>query len=333
MNIQQDSQMPRVAIDTRSLRSGPPGVSTYVSQLLEHLPWIDCLDSVRPTNNLLWNCVRVPIEQLRSRWQVFHAPSYTCPLIGFCPVVMTVHDICYLVHPEWYPYQKDIFRIFYYRASLQRADRILVPSHFSLNEIKRLFPALKKRIRKIPMGVSSYFSPDQDLAEEISEKMNLPSQFILHVGDFHARRNLLLLSRVAKIVGLPLVLVGRPLEPGSVSESSLQLSNISKRSLKGIYSAASVFVYPSLYEGFGLPVLEAMACGVPVVASNRASLPEVCGKAAVLVEPDEEELVVGIEQAFHNRSHLIQRGLKQALQFSWKDTAEATLEVYRELSG
>ena len=76
-----------------------------------------------------------------------------------------------------------------------------------------------------------------------------------------------------------------------------------------------------------------MPCGVPVVASNRASLPEVCGKAAVLVEPDEEELVVGIEQAFHNRADLIQRGLKQALQFSWKDTAEATLEVYRELSG
>ena len=329
----RDPDNPRVAIDTRSLHRGPPGVATYVSHLLEHLPWLDRLESPGSLNNMLWNCVRVPLAQLRSQWQVSHAPSYTCPLVGFCPVAMTVHDISYLAHPEWYPYRQGFLRIGYYRASLRRADRILVPSRFSGREIVRLFPDLKKRIRRIPMGVSDYFSPDPALAEEISQRMQLPSRFILHVGDLHARRNLALLGRVATAVGLPLVLVGRSLEGNAVPENSLHLSNVSKKALKGIYSAASVFVYPSLYEGFGLPLLEAMACGVPVVGSNRASLPEVCGQAALLVEPEQGALVAAIQQALRDRASFRQRGLERARQFPWKQTAAATLQVYRELAG
>ena len=102
--------------------------------------------------------------------------------------------------------------------------------------------------------------------------------------------------------------------------------------LKGIYSAATLFAYPSLYEGFGLPLLEAMACGVPVVASNRASLPEVCGQAAILVEPDQDDLVAGIVRALENREAWGERGLQRASEFSWKRTAAGTLEVYRELT-
>ena len=228
-------------------------------------------------NNLLFNCLRVPAAELQRRWQVYHAPSYTCPLISFCPIVMTVHDICYLAHPEWYPYKKGVVRLAYYRGCLQRADRIVVPSRFSKQEIVRFFPALEDRIRIVPMGVSDFFSPAPDLAREVTRELKLPSRFILHVGDLHFRRNLSLLKRAAEQVGFPLVLVGRPLEKDSIPGGSLLFTDISMDVLKGIYSAATLFAYPSLYEGFDLPLLEAMACGVPVVASNRASLPEVCG--------------------------------------------------------
>ena len=283
-------------------------------------------------NNLLFNCLRVPAAELQRRWQVYHAPSYTCPLISFCPIVMTVHDICYLAHPEWYPYKKGVVRLAYYRACLQRADRIVVPSRFSKQEIVRFFPALEDRIRIVPMGVSDFFSPAPDLAREVTRELKLPSRFILHVGDLHSRRNLSLLKRAAEQVGFPLVLVGRPLEKDSIPGGSLLFTDISMDVLKGIYSAATLFAYPSLYEGFGLPLLEAMACGVPVVASNRASLPEVCGGAAILVEPDQEALAAGIQRALENREGWKERGLQRAAEFSWEKTAAATLEVYRELT-
>ena len=275
----------------------------------------------------------MPAAELQRRWQVYHAPSYTCPLISFCPIVMSVHDISYLARPEWYPYKKGVVRRAYYRACLRRADRIVVPSRFSKQEIVRLFPALEYRIRIVPMGVSDFFSPAPDLAVEVSTELNLPSRFILHVGDLHSRRNLWLLKRAAEQVGLPLVLVGRPLEENSIPEGSLLFTDISMDRLKGIYSAATLFAYPSLYEGFGLTLLEAMACGVPVVASNRASLPEVCGQAAILVEPNQDDLVAGIVRALENREALGERGFQRASQFSWEQTAAATLEVYRELIG
>ena len=101
---------------------------------------------------------------------------------------------------------------------------------------------------------------------------------------------------------------------------------------KGSTLPQPCFAYPSLYEGFGLPLLEAMACGVPVVASNRASLPEVCGGAAILVEPDQEALAAGIQRALENREGWKERGLQRAAEFSWEKTAAATLEVYRELT-
>ncbi len=321
----------RIGIDARSLRWGPAGVATYVSNLRKYLPWLDSLESSEPVNNLLFNCVRVPAAQLRRRWQVYHAPSYTCPLISFCPIVMTVHDISYLAHPEWYPYKTGVVRLAYYRACLRRADRIVVPSRFSKQEIVRLFPALEGRIRIIPMGVSDFFSPAPDLAVAVTRELHLPSRFILHVGDLHSRRNLWLLKRAAEQVGLPLVLVGRPLEKDSIPGGSLLFTDISMDRLKGIYSAATLFAYPSLYEGFGLPLLEAMACGVPVVASNRASLPEVCGQAAILVEPDQDDLVAGFVRALENREAWGERGLQRASEFSWEQTAAATLEVYREL--
>ncbi len=322
----------RVGIDGRSLRSGPAGMATYVGNLLRHLPLLDCFDPDFPRNNFLWNHSRVLLAQLRRRWSLYHAPSYTCPLVNFCPLVLSVADISYFVREEWYPYHLDRVRRRYYLESLKRADRILVPTDFSQNEILQRFPELQPRLRRVYLGVSESFSKDDSLADQVRSELNLPPEYILHVGDIHPRRNLETLAAAAEQLGLPLVLVGRVLRGGEgFSSWPLLYSGLSEPQLKGVYSAASVFAYPSIYEGFGLPVLEAMACGVPVVASNRSCLPEVCGDAAALVDPDADSFARAIRKVRENRDSFISRGLSRARLFSWKETAEATVRVYREL--
>ena len=322
----------RVGIDSRSLRSGPAGMATYVSNLLQHISFLDAFDPSIPNNNLLWNHTRVPVAQLRRNWSLYHAPSYTCPLINFCPMVLSVADISYFVRSEFYPYHLDPVRRWYYLASLRRADRILVPTDFSESEIRRRFPELEARIRRVYLGVSEFFSRDDGLAKQVRGELDLPTEYVLHVGDIHPRRNLRVLAEATRRLGLPLVLVGRILRGGEAfADWPLLRSGLTRVQLKGVYSAASVFAYPSVYEGFGLPVLEAMACGVPVVSSNRSCLPEVCGDAAALVEPDTESFADAIQRVQSDRDDYINRGLSRVRLFSWKETAKATVRVYREL--
>jgi len=321
-----------VGIDGRSLEAGAGGVATYVAGLVRHLPFLDPIRTRIPANNLLWNLLRVPAAAALRKWKLFHAPSYTCPLLSPCPVVLSVHDISYLVRDEWYPYRTGTIRKAYYRASLKRADRILVPSRFTRKEVVRLFPGAETRLRVVPLAVSkSLFFLDPAGAVRVREKFRLPEQFILHVGDLHPRRNIDILDRITPTTGLPLVLVGRPLHPVPVRKDVIRLEAISVEDLRGCYSAATLMVYPSVYEGFGLPLLEAMACGLPVVASDRASIPEVCGNAAVLVEPTETALLRGIEEAIHRRDHLVRAGTERAASFSWFETARKTRKVYEEL--
>jgi glycosyltransferase involved in cell wall biosynthesis len=321
----------KVGIDARSLHRGPSGVATYVGNLLDELIDLDAFAPRFPSNNLAWNTLRVPAAQLRHRWDLFHAPSYTAPLISFCPVVLSVHDICYLARPQWYPYRLDRWRLGFYRASLRRAHRVLVPTDFSSSEIVRLMPALEQRVRRVYLGVGSSFHPDVNLAEQVRQRYELPRDFLLHVGDIHPRRNIPLLAQAARDLRLPLVLIGRRIQGPPIEDAFLKLSGLSQEELRGFYSAASLLVYPSLYEGFGLPLIEAMACGLPVVAVHRSCFPEVVGEAGVLVEPTQAALRSGIQEALGRREELAQKGLQRARLFNWRETARQTREVYREV--
>ncbi|MBI4446799.1 MAG: glycosyltransferase family 4 protein [Acidobacteria bacterium] len=322
----------RVGIDCRSLGSGPPGIATYVKNLLAHIPNLECVCKRWPPGNFLWNQLMPPAYQAIRGWPVFHAPAYVSPLVNFSRVVLTVHDVSHLVHPQWYPGRHDQWRHWYYRTSLRRAARIIVPSDFSRSELLRFMPSLRDRVRRIHQGVSQDFCKSPELARMAQLELNLPKKFLLHVGDIHTRRNPGLLMQLAQALEVPLVVVGRTLEGGEAFEKwPHRYSGLTQKQLQGVYSAASVFVYASVYEGFGLPLLEAMACGLPVVAFKAASIPEVCGDAALLTDGSPQEFTEAVRRVLRNPSPFVERGLHRAKLFSWKSTAKQTLEVYREL--
>jgi len=296
-----------------------------------------------PTN-LGWALFGLP-RTLRGRaFDVFHAPAYTAPLAGVRPLVVTIHDVSYARHPEWHPGQNGRARRAFYRLSATRADRIITDSMFSRDEIGRAYGVAPDRIDVIPLAASDVFSRSRDVAR---------APFVLHVGDLHPRRNLL---TVLDVVGslrrgepgcrdLTLVLAGvdhgelarlqtRAVAMGAV-DALRYVGRPDDAVLSELYGTAAVFAYPSRYEGFGLPVIEAMSCGCPVVASSLSAVPEVGGAAAVLLDPDDRpgwrraiaRLVTDPEAA----AAASRASLSRAAEFSWDRTARLTLDAYRRV--
>lgn len=321
----------KVGIDARALKAGPPGVSTYVRNLLDHLPCLRPLRVRFPGNNFLWNQWWGVVAPLAGGWDLFHAPAYTVPLWSPKPVVVTIHDVSYLAGPEYYPYRLDPLRLAYYRESARRARLVIVPSEFSRSEVLRFFPNLGGRVRVVSMGVSNRFYPDPAEAQAVRSAFGLDGPYLLHVGDIHRRRNLPLLARVAEELNLQLVAVGRVLEGKAPGPPCRIFHDLPLAQLRGLYSGAEALVYASLYEGFGLPLLEAMACGIPVVAVRRASIPEACGDAAMLVDFSPEALRKGVAAVRSDREFWARKGRERAAVFTWQRTAAATSEIYGEL--
>jgi len=295
-------------------------------------------------SNLGWSLTGLPLGVARAGCDVFHAPAYTAPLWGARPLVVTIHDVSYARHPEWYPYRIDPIRQAFYRASARRADRILTDSSFSRDEIVAAFAIDPARIDVVPLGVSPRFSPDPGISRE---------PIVLHVGDLHPRRNLaMLLDAVMRLrreepacVGLRLVLAGADrglleslkLQAGSDEAALVHVGTPDDEQLIGWYRRAAVFAYPSRYEGFGLPPLEAMACGTPVLASAAASVPEVVGDAAVLLDVDDADgWRDAIRRVVADPAHAAElgaRGPARAAQFTWDRTAIGTVASYRRAAG
>jgi alpha-1,3-rhamnosyl/mannosyltransferase len=265
-------------------------------------------------------------------------------------LVLTIHDVSYERHPEWYPYRRDPVRRAFYRWSARAADRVITDSAFSRTEIIAAYGLAPDRIDVVPLAAASMFVPAQAGAPRSAAR-----PFILHVGDLHPRRNvetalrglIRVRSRRPDLAGARLVLAG--VDRGAagslaaVAGSTPHGSNLlkvlgrtSEEDLLALYRSARALVYPSLYEGFGLPLLEAMACGTPVIASRASSIPEVTGDAARLVEPqDEMAWADAIESVFDHQSAacLREAGLARAATFTWRRAAVATLGAYRRALG
>jgi alpha-1,3-rhamnosyl/mannosyltransferase len=301
-------------------------------------------------SNLGRSLLALPLILRRLGLDAFHAPAYTGPLWGATPTVLTIHDVSYARHPEWYPYRRDPARRAFYRASATRAARVITDSAFSREEIVAAYGIPRDRVVVIPLGVApTFFAPDG----VAPGPMPGPAPYVLHVGDLHRRRNLGgalsavvgLRRRVPALRGLRLCLVGvdRGEAAGLLAQArdagdgeALELKGpASEPELIALYRGASAFVYPSRYEGFGLPVLEAMASGTAVVAARAGAIPEVGGDAVLLVEPDDagalERALERVLMDAGERSRLVAAGVARAASFTWARTARLTAAVYRAL--
>ena len=296
---------------------------------------------------MLWQRLRLPLpaEALVGSLDLLHAPDFVLPPTR-ARTLVTVHDLTFLVRPEC---AEAGLRRYLSRAvprALRRADLVLVDSQATAADLARLLGVDGARVRLIYPGVDPRFRPLPSAALEATRaRFGLPASFILFVGTLEPRKNLPRLVRAFARIADPdlhLVIAGRRgwlYEEifATVEQQALQnrvhvLDFVADAELPALYNLARAFVYPSLYEGFGLPVLEALACGAPVVTSGVSSLIEVAGEAAVLVDPlDEAAIADGITRALSDAARLRAAGPAQARQFRWDTAAQRLLACYRTL--
>jgi glycosyltransferase involved in cell wall biosynthesis len=372
-----------IGIDVRSMFGTPTGVGRYVSNLLRHLShlnpeqhyWLytDCQvdapiipqanfhqKSLRlpfAQNYFTWNHFRLPPELLLHPVDLFHFPFYTIPIIRNYKSIVTIHDITYEVHPEWYSWKGLVAMRPFSRYAARHADKILTDSNYSKQDLMKYYNVPEEKIVVTYLGVEEWFRPidDQTALDTTRAKYRITSpQMILYVGSIHTRRNIIQLLQAFQkvqqtIADVQLVLVGKQEYPymdlqvlihelGPTSQVILAgYLHIYDPHLLALYNLADLFIYPSSYEGFGLPPIEAMACGTPVITSNNTSLPEVTGDAAILIDPlNIDEMAEAMIQVLMNqqmRQEMIAKGINQAQKFSWEQVAKETLAVYQEVLG
>ena len=293
-------------------------------------------------------------KMVTTRFDLYHEPNFL-PKPHLSNLIITVHDLSPYRLPESHP--KEWVRTFQEKLphAIDNARAILVVSDFVKREIIDLFPDAGNKITRTYLGVRNEFRPLLHTNDPrfFREKNIEYGQYLLAIGTLEPRKNLISALKAYSLLPdklrdrFPLVIGGmkgwltealdRELEPMQRKGQVRLLGFVPDDELNALYSGARAFIYPSLYEGFGLPPLEAMACGAPVITSNKASLPEVVGNAGILVEPlDIEQMNQAIESLLENDSHhheLRQKGLERASLFTWEKTASKTYEVFRRVAG
>ena len=344
------SRLPAMAPDIECVAVDPP-------EGVELPPGVAAGPRARtvPTN-LARASVALPLAVRAARLDLFHAPAYTAPLWGRTPVVLTIHDVSYARRPEFYAHAAGPVRQWFYRRSASRAARILTDSAFSRDEIVAAYGIPPEKIVVVPLGVGEPFRPSSGARSAAPLPAGVRPPFVLHAGDLHPRRDVatalraVLQLRRSTLPGpLPVQFVCAGKDHGSAgalrhlaaeagTPDALVLTGaVSEDVLVALYQGAVAFVYPSLYEGFGLPILEAMSCGLPVIAARAGSIPEVMGEAGMIVPPgDSDAMASAIAALFSDpvrRARLVADGLSRAAEFSWDRTARLTLDVCRTTLG
>jgi glycosyltransferase involved in cell wall biosynthesis len=301
--------------------------------------------------------VRVPLylayELRRRPVDVLHV-QYTAPPFCPAPVVATIHDLAFEHLPETFTRRGSFQLKLTVRRTAERAARIATVSEYSRQDLLKTYKLAPEKVVVTYNGIEPHFKAEPafpDESQEIRRRFGIDRDFILAVGSLQPRKNLVRLIRAYSRMRKEnenfrhqLVIVGRKLwlsdeifdevKRQPWASDVILTGYVSDDDLPALYRAASVFVYPSIFEGFGLPPVEAMACGTPVVTSNNSCLPEVTGDAAVLVDPlDEMQIAGGIHKILQDetlRARLIEKGLARATRYRWLDAAEKTLQLYRE---
>jgi glycosyltransferase involved in cell wall biosynthesis len=362
----------KIAFDLR--RIGNPGIGRYMKCLAESITaqapeqeyllilpphgehLVHAPNAQKLCTGLKYYSVREQFElpRILSRHKVdlLHSPHFLLPLVRPCPAVATIHDVIYMACPEDLP---SLAGRLYYRAMMtacsRMATRLITDSNHSKDEIVRYLKADVAKIEVIYPAVDPFFQSGADPAEvaSVRSRFGIDRDYILYVGIYKPRKNharllkafqLLLKTRarsrlvIAGPMGEGKPILQRLATELGIAEHVVFTGFVNDADLRALYSGARVCVCPSLYEGFGFTVLEAMACGTPVVCSSATSLPEVAGKAALYFNPYKpEEMAVQLGLAFSSdsmRSALIADGSRNLLRFNWTETARQTLTVYHQ---
>ncbi|MDO8457028.1 MAG: glycosyltransferase family 1 protein [Burkholderiaceae bacterium] len=291
--------------------------------------------------------------KLESKIDLFHATDHYIPKLRRTPVVATIMDVIGIRHPEWVNPSLRHFKNALFKKAVGWADQIITISDYSANDIADWLGNSAPKITSIPLGVSEdYFQTvPADKKVQTLAKYDLQPGYFIAVGTLQPRKNV---ARIVQAHALlpaamrkrhPLVVVGQNgwrTDELMVTLAQLEadgfgrwLKYVPRQDLFALLQSAQALVFPSLYEGFGLPVLEGFASGIPVITSNTTSLPEVTGDAALLVNPESiDEISQAMQQMIEQpevRASLISKGLMQAEKFTWQQTAQRTLEVYRSM--
>jgi glycosyltransferase involved in cell wall biosynthesis len=328
-------------------QSGPKLINLPEDNLVE---WV-IVDERNPGSRLVWEQLYLPYLVRKSGVELLHSLHYTRPVRLTCKSVVTFHDMTLFLYPELHTWARRLFFPQMMRYSARKADELITVSDSTRDDLIRILQADPKKVTTTHLGVDPGFQliKDEDERRRVAEKYNLPERFILYVGLVEPRKNLpVLIDSYKRLLDsgfvYELVLVGRfgwmyedAIE--QVNELGLEtnvrfLGYVPQEDLPLVYNLASLFVYPTIYEGFGLPVLEAMACGVPVITSNVSSLPEIVNEAGLLTPVnDSEALFETMKKALGDgklREELIKKGPQRAAEFTWSKTAQLTLQVYQK---
>lgn len=308
---------------------------------------------VWPHNPLVRIPISFPYMLLRDSIDVAHF-QYVAPPVCPCPTMVTIHDISFEFFPEYFkPAERRRMKMLI-PYSARKASHIITISEFSKRQMIETYGLAEDKISVTYLGVSNRFKQTRnpEVLERILSRFKIRRPYLLGVGNIQPRKNLKRLIAVyARLlkedqIDHELVLVGNPAWKSSEIKHAMVDHGLQDRvhftgyvtedELVALYNLAHIFVYPSLYEGFGLPVLEAMACGTPVVTSNVSSIPEVAGDAALLVDPQSDsEIKNAIIKLVNNPEFyytIVQKGIQQANRFAWEETAKQTFGLYNRVS-
>ena len=365
----------RLGFEATPLLGPRSGVGHYTSRLLRNLitqneGWAYLLYSNRqleleeplqtaalvpgylPVSRWLWMQAVLPQLIRRSKPDLCHYPNASAPLYQTTPFILTIHDASLFLYAHYHP-RKRLFAIRLFLPALaRRAAAVITVSHHARRDIVQALSLPPDKVKVVYNAAPPHFQPVTDPTQlaQLRHHYHLPKRYILYLGTLEPRKNLVRLVRSFAQVhrqkpDVHLLLAGpsgwmmeglqREVLQLGLETAVRYLGYIPTIDLPGVLSLAQCLAFPSLYEGFGLPALEAMACGTPVLTSSNSAMAEVCGSAAYLVEPtDEGALTYGLNDLLHNsdlRYHLRQLGLQRASHYSWAKTARQTAAVYRQV--
>ena len=366
---------PTVAVDLRALLPEPTGIGVYTRSLLEalvarghyrflgmaHRPPRD-LDQLLAAGvavetqgmplGVLWQQLRLPLRLRRGDVDLLWSPLNTLPRWLPVPGVVTVHDLTALLFPETHRLKVRLSILPFLHHTLRQASAVIAISEATAADLRQRFPGCGERLHVVHNGIDPVFrAGTAEEIEAVRDRLACPRGYLLYAGTLEPRKNVERLLDAWQLLRQrrpdtpPLLLAGAPgwrntelvARIASLGPEVRHLGHLERRNLVRLFQGASAFVYPSLYEGFGLPPAEAMACGVPVVTSNVSSLPEVVGDAGLQVDPtDPAALAAAIARILDQpelAAELRRRGLERAQLFSWTHAAEQLEEIFQRVLG